>query len=102
MIDHNLHAGEPPRHVFEHGHLVGKNIKIEYGSETLRFTPQRVQLLRIQPRGLGVINRTEAHPLKAVLLHPVSEPDRWIRIMRIEKTVRHEELWITMQRVADV
>jgi hypothetical protein len=70
MIDDNLYAGKPPRHI-EHGHLVRKNLVVENSIQLLRFLPQRIVLLRVQPCGFGVINGTEAHPLKPVFLNPV-------------------------------
>src|SRR5262249_60695439 len=49
VIDDDLDAGETSRHVFEHRHLVWKDVEVEHGAEPLRFAQQRTTRLRVGP-----------------------------------------------------
>src|SRR4051794_41165885 len=59
-------------------------------------------LLRIQPGRSGMIDRTEAHALKAVLLHPEAKPYRNLRILRIDESVGDKELGIAREAVCNI
>jgi len=97
MIDHDFHAGEAARHVFQHGHLLRQDVEVENCAETLGFAPKRVVFFRIQPGGVGVIDRAEAHALKSVLLHPITKPSGKVGAGRIQEAVRHKQIRIMVQ-----
>ena len=84
MVHYDLDAREAAGHIFQHGHLVRQDVVIEDRSQFVGFAPQRVLFLRIKPSGLRMIDRAEPHPLKAVLLNPIAQALRHIRIFGVE------------------
>src|SRR5258705_13152858 len=49
-----------------------------------------------------MIERTETHPLKPMLLDPIPELSGHIRFQRVDQAVGYKQVWILMQAVADV
>ena len=83
MIDNNLDAGKPSRHILQHRHLVWKNIVIEDRAAPFGFPPQWVVIFRIEPSRLRMVNRAETKALETVLLHPVAKPLDDLRVLGI-------------------
>src|SRR4029079_9967765 len=89
-------------HIFEHWHLVRKNVVIEDRAQLLSLAPEWIVLFRIQPGSLGMIERTEAHALKSAILDPMTQVVDDVLIFGIQKPMREDEIRITMQRIVDV
>src|SRR5262245_31059244 len=102
MVDDDFHAWKSARHLLKHRHLMRRDVKVKDGAQLLRFTPQRVVLLGVQPRRLWMIDRAETHTLKAVLIHPKPQFLSNLGISRIDQPVSDEQLRILSQTMSDV
>jgi len=63
------------------------DVVVEHGTELLRFAPQRIVLLCIEPGRLGMIDWAESHSLKSVLFDPVAEIVDDLGVFRIEQAM---------------
>src|SRR4029453_13629607 len=92
VVDDDFHAWKSAPPLPKSRLFMRRDVKVKDGAQLLRFTPQRVVLLGVQPGRLWMVDRAETHSLKAVLIHPKPQFLGDLGINRIDQPVSAEKL----------